>query len=254
MDPVHDANGLELQQHLLRRWAELRPDQAAEWASALPADSTRGTALAQVATAWANIDPQAAAGWLRSLPETEEWTTAAVMAFTYEATRSTPLVALEAAGRLAPSPERDAALAHAMSQWASSDPNQAYGWASNIPDPGLRDQLLAVVLTAAADQHGAIAAKLAATQFNPGDEQNRLVVSIIQRWAQTSPETAAGWIEQFPEGPLRSAALENLTAIWSATDPEGAQRWISAMPPGPSRDEALRAGALPDDASAGSGR
>ena len=237
LEGAQDNDALELQQGLVRRWAESEPSQAALWVSALEDNASRGPALVQVATAWANIDPDAAANWLQTLPQAEEATSGAVLAFTYEAARSRPLTALAAAGRLAPGPERDAALAHSISQWAGSDPNQAYAWAATIPDPELRQQLLAVVLTAAGD-YGSIAAGLAA-QLNPGDQQNRVAVSIVQRWAQTSPETAAAWVAQFPDGPLRSAAVENLVAIWSATDPDGARAWLGQLAPA-LRDEVMK--------------
>jgi hypothetical protein len=233
-------NAEELRQRILRRWADLQPAEAAAWAMAMPDNQDRGAALVQVATAWANTDPDATAAWTRSLPQGEATTTSAVLACAYEAARLNPIVALTAAGQLPPSAQRDDALAHSVSQWAEGDPNQAYMWANNIPDPDLRQRLLATVLTSAAEQNGAIAAGLVATQLSPGDEQNRAAVAILQRWAQSSPEDAAAWVLQFPDAGLSAAGAENLGAIWADSDPVGATRWIGGLAEPSLREAALR--------------
>jgi len=232
------ANTLELRERLMSHWAQSDPASAAAWAAGLPQGSGRGFALQQVAIAWANADLPAAALWIQSLPLDRAAADASI-ALAYEAARIDPLTALETAGRLAPTAERDDALVHAISQWASSDLEAARDWASGMPDSDLRQQLLSAVAIAAAAQNGPAAANLAAN-LQSGTGQNRAVVSIVQQWAQTSPEEAAAWITQFPEGELRAAAAENLAAIWWTKDPQAATQWFAALPQGSLRDATIR--------------
>jgi hypothetical protein len=63
------AEGGELRQLLVRRWAESDASSAAAWASQCPEGPIRRAMLEQVAIAWANTDLAAAASWVRSLPQ-----------------------------------------------------------------------------------------------------------------------------------------------------------------------------------------
>ena len=91
-----------------------------------------------------------------------------------------------------------------------------------VPDPSLRQRLVAAVAVASAERDGAVAATLAASALDAGDEQDRAAVSIVQRWAQHSPQAAASWASQFPDIPSRDAAVQNLPALWIAHDAEAA--------------------------------
>ena len=94
---------------------------------------------------------------------------------------------------------------------------------------------------ASAEQDGAAAATLAANALGAGDEQDRAAVSIVQRWAQNSPQAAASWVAQFPDIPARDAAVENLLALWTAQDAEAAGNWLRELPAGPLRDVGITA-------------
>ena len=86
---------------------------------------------------------------------------------------------------------------------------------------------------------GALAATLAAQALEGGDEQDRTAVSIVQRWVQKSPQAAAAWVAQFPEGPARAAALQNLLGLWAAQDAEAAGHWLLELPAGSLRDAGM---------------
>jgi hypothetical protein len=232
-------NTQELRDRLVRRWAEAEPARAAAWAAGLADGESRSAVLKQVAIAWANSDLAPAAFWVRSLPD-DSAAADASLALAYEAARTDPATALETAGRLLPSPERDAALVFAVSQWAATDFASARDWVSGMPTSDLRQGLFAAIATAASHENGQAAAELAATQLQPGSEQDRAVVTIVQRWAQSSPQAAAAWVEQFPEEALRTTAVEDLAAIWTAQDPQTAAHWIAALPEGSFRDAAIR--------------
>jgi hypothetical protein len=244
-----DANPAASQLSLLlvRRWAENDPVTAAAWTSQIPEDTGRRAAFEQVALAWADTDLPAATGWVQALPENEGKHTA-ILALAYETARTEPVAALELTSPLPPTLERDDLLVHAVSQWAGTDSTTAAAWALGVADPTLRERLVAAVAIASAEQDGAAAATLAANALGAGDEQNRATVSIVQRWAQASPQAAASWVSQFPDIPSRAAAVENLMAIWTAQDADAAGHWLRQLPTGALRDfaSAAHAQALAD--------
>jgi len=230
----------ELSQLLVRRWAETNAPAAAAWATQLPESSARRDALEQVAIAWANTDLPAAASWVHTLSEGDS-KQAATLDLSYEATRTEPIAAIELVRTLPPTSERNDLLVHAISQWAGADSTTAAAWATKVSDPNLRERLVAAVAVASAKQDGAAAATLAVNSLNAGDEQDRTVVSVVQRWVQNSPQTAAFWVSQFPDIPLRNAAVQNLLAIWTVQDAEAAGNWLRDLPVGSLRDVGIAA-------------
>jgi hypothetical protein len=234
------AEASELRKSKIRDRAEVDPAAAAAWAATVNDASARADALEQVAIVWANSDLQAAAHWVGSLPEDQAKETAAV-AFAYESARSDPLTALQIAGSLPESRSRDEAITHAVSQWAANDSASALLWSRQVADVQLRQRLFSVIAIAASDEAPSSAATLAATFLDPGSSQANAAVSIVQRWAQTSPETAADWIVQFPEGSDRVSAIDNLVAIWALKDAQAAQSWAQSLPEGSLRNAALSA-------------
>jgi hypothetical protein len=220
---------IELRDRLVRHWAEVDPAQAAKWSAGVADSTTRSAVMTQAAIAWANSDIKAATGWITSLPM-DQPTPDATIALSYEVARTDPLIALETAGRLAPSHERDEALVFALNQWVATDVAGARHWAFSLPPSDLRQRLIAALSTTGAQGNAQAAAELAATQLDPGADQDRAAVSIVQQWAQSAPEAAAAWVEQFPEGNLRTSAAENLASIWTIQDPQTATHWIDALP------------------------
>lgn len=230
----------ELRQLLVHRWAETNAPAAAAWATQLPEGSARRAALEQVAITWANADLPATAGWVRTLPEGDS-KLAATLGLAYEAARTEPVMAIELASTSPPTRERDDLLVHSVSQWAGADSAAAAAWAASVPDPSLRQHLLAAVAVASAEQDGAAAATLAVDGLVAGEEQDRTVVSIVQRWVQNSPQAAASWVSQFPDNPSCEPAVQNLLALWTAQDPEAAGNWLRGLPAGPLRDHGIAA-------------
>jgi hypothetical protein len=207
-----DPAAAELRQLLVRRWAEEHPQAAAAWAALLAEGPMQSEVVSQIAIAWANIDLTAAADWVSSLPDSAA-KQQALANLAYEACRSTPETALALAESLPPNAERGTLVVYAVSQWAAADPTAATAWAENVADANLRQRLVAAVAVALAKQDGAAAARLAASAIAPGEEQDRAVVAIVQRWAQTAPRDALSWIRQFPNPSLRQAALQSIVAL-----------------------------------------
>ena len=101
-----------------------------------------------------------------------------------------------------------------------------------VPEVNLRERLLAAVAVSSAEKDGAAAATLAVKTLGAGDEQDRAVVSIVQRWAQNSPNAAASWVAQWPDTPARDAATQNLLALWTGQDSQAAAAWLDGLPAG----------------------
>ena len=183
------------------------------------------------AAAWAESDLRGALDWAVGATSRVE-TLQPVLAVSEVAARTEPVAAIDIAAGLAPSPVRDQALAHAVSQWADTQPEEAAQWAAQVQDPELRNELLAAVAVASAEEHPEFAGELAVTNLTAGPVQNNAIVSVVQRWVQRAPEDAAAWVSNFPEGPVRSAATENLFEIWTAQDRSGAEHYVDQMPQG----------------------
>ena len=160
----------------------------------------------------------------------------ATIDITYEAARTEPVAALKLASALPSTPERDALLTHAVSQWAKSDSPTAALWAMKVPDPALRQRLVASVAVVMAERGGDSAVTLAMNGLAAVEDQDRAVVAIVQRWVQHSPQAAAAWVAQFPDVPSRDATVQNLLALWITQDAVAAGDWLRDLPAGSLRD------------------
>jgi hypothetical protein len=222
------STAAELRRRLVRRWAESDPATAAAWATQLPPGTAHNDALQQVAIAWADSDPPTATRWICALPD-DGAKSKVVLGVAYETARTDPVTALEVAGALEPSRDRDEALAHAVSQWGTANPAAAFDWAVQVADTALRQRLLAAIAVASAGQNPWPAATLVAGFLDPGQEQDRAAVSVVQRWASSDPQAAANWVAQFPNTPAGSAAAENLQLGWSSQDNSAAGMWLHKL-------------------------
>ena len=229
-----------LRRSLIRRWAEIDPRAASQWIIKLSDGVAYQEAVQQVAVAWAGVDPQAATGWVACLPESPI-KSELLLQVGYEVAGSEPTMALRIASTLPAGTDRDHLVVHAVSQWASSDAQAVGGWIAGIPDGTLREQLLTALACSVAVKDGAAAGALVAGTLAPGVEQDRAVIEIVQRWAQSSPSSAGSWITAFPDVPLRETALQTLLTIWSMQDHAGAASWVGTLPAGPLRQAGLTA-------------
>jgi hypothetical protein len=226
-----------LRQRLIRRWAETDGPAAAAWTAQLRKEPTYLEAVTQVALGWASADPTAALEWAQALPESDG-REVVTLNLGYETARTDPVKALEVALSFGRTRQRDDLIEHCISQWATMDFTAAVRWANgNVSDSNLRQRLLAAVAVAVAGQDGTAAATLVATALNPGAEQDRVVVAIVQRWVQNEPELAASWVAQFPDTPTREAAARNLVAFWAVQDSEAAGSGLPALPEGAVRND-----------------
>lgn len=160
------------------------------------------------AIAIAQNSPTEALRWAKSLPESER--APAVVAAANETARTKPSEALAALVELEPSFERDAALAHAASQWATIDAKGASAWAAEGAPGELREEICSAVAIAMAEGDPKAAAEFLATQMADGLSVKTAAVAVVQRWAQKDAKAAKAWAEQFPPGPIREDALREI--------------------------------------------
>ena len=130
-----------------------------------------------------------------------------LMAIGVEAARTDPLIALTLASGLTPSPDRDELISRAAAEWAVTAPTAARDWALQITDQNLRTKTVSAIAVAWADSDPTSAAALAVENLPPGRFEEDAIVSIIQRWANQSPEQAAAWVDTFQESELKTSAL-----------------------------------------------
>lgn len=216
----------ELEQRLVRRWAEGNPQDVAAWINKLPSGDQRQAALDDLAIVWANGQLADAINWGQSLTDEAE-RNLTLTAVATEAVRIDPVKALQIAVNLPADSQRDELIRRATMDWASGDAQNAVAWAEQIPDETLRAKVLAGAAVAWARQDPESAAVLVVEELPSGRLQEDAVISIVQRWAQQEPESAAAWVAQFPEGLLRETAIENLIAQWSQSDSAAAQQWLA---------------------------
>jgi len=202
---------------LLRRWTVMAPADAAEWVLQFPSGEERDRLLQQVAIMWSNQDVKAAFAWGQNLSQ-EGNQVDVRMAMVEEAIRQDPASALEMANGLQHGTGRELLIIRALSEWAAREPVAALQSVASVTDPVWQQQLRAALVPVIAGFDGRSGARLAATWLTASPEQERVVVAVVQRWAQESPEAAAEWVDRFPAGSLRLAALDNLTRIWKLKD------------------------------------
>jgi hypothetical protein len=231
---------LELQQLLVRRWAEADGPRAAQWAAQLAESSLRRDLLSQAVVVWAGNDLAAAVAWVNGLADSPS-KESATLSLAYEADRGQPTLALELASRMSSTHARDDLLVHSIGQWASGEPDAALQWVEQVSDPLLQQRLLAAAAVALARNDGIRAAALVAGSLPAGDEQSTAAVAVVQRWVLSSPEAAAQWVARFPDSPVQNAAVENLVGLWASFDCNAAKTWVGGLPESHLREAAMAA-------------
>jgi hypothetical protein len=239
---VRDEGGevLEVRRGLLSRWLTLDASGAAAWVEGLPEGPSRDRILGELGILWVNVDMPSVMAWVEALPDGDS-KHRVMTGIAYESIGKDPVAALELANELPPSDSRDSLLSQTLREWASVDALAATDYANSVTDESMRQRMVAAAALGMAENNSRSAATLAATQLTGGEEQDRTVVSILQRWVQTSPTEATGWIEGFPDTPLRSTATRNLVRIWNSQDPQVARHWIESLPEGTLKADALSA-------------
>ncbi len=225
---------------LIRRWTEANPQAAADWVIGDSPDHLRSDALDHVAVVWSAQSFGDVTDWARQLPE-ENLKASVMIKVAYELVRTEPLEALRLASEVPPDKGRDDFIEHALKQWATSAPDEAAGWATQLENSSLRQRAMASIASTWGETDPFAAATLAMNSITPGRTQDDTVVGIVQRWAQQSPDKAAAWVIAFPPGHLQDTATTELVKLWADQNIEEPGQWLQGLSSGSVRDLAIQA-------------
>ncbi len=240
-------------QQLFDHWATANSGKAAAWAQGLGDLETNKSFLNVAALRWAVADLGEATVWARNLPEGES-RFEIMAAIGNEAVRNDPLAALNLAVELPAGAAQTDLMTRGVTAWANTDSDSAMAWADKIEDKALREKLIGGVVLASAEQNPADAAKIALQKISPGDEQDRMIITIVQYWAQADPAVASAWVSKFPENSVGQSAIRTLVPKWASQNPEAVGEWLITLKKGELRNAGITAYAevlrLTDEASA----
>jgi hypothetical protein len=225
---------------LFDHWATANPGAAAVWAQSQADPETCQSFMNVAAMRWAVTDLSKAAAWARNLPEGNS-RTEIMAAVGSEAVRSNPLEAMRLGIEMPAGTAQADLICRASAEWAVTDRDSAMEWAEQIEDKDLRQRVTEQIVVASADQDPVKVATLALQQLTPGVEQDRAIVSIVQRLVQTDPVGASAWVSGFPENALGRDAMDNLVNLWADRDLVAPGNWLLTLPTGELRNTGILA-------------
>ncbi|MCZ7635586.1 MAG: hypothetical protein M5U12_05760 [Verrucomicrobia bacterium] len=184
-DPVSEAREDALYSRL-EAWTAEAPGAAATWAADVAATRGRSTCLAVVLSRWGRTDPEAVIEWAHaslagSLRDFALWTAAQQWA------ASDARAAVRVLHELGDDRLRQQTAVLVAMRWFPQEPEAACAWAEELSAGPLADAVWCQIALASAASDPARAARLAVTRLTPGPEQDRAIVGVIQRWAQSDP-------------------------------------------------------------------
>jgi hypothetical protein len=112
----------------IQKWAELAPDEAADWAAGSPAD-VRERAVSEVAARWIPADIEKASAWLNRLP-VAPWRDTAVIQLTRVLADYDPLAAMAWLKGVSAQNRRDVQTQEVYRTWRTYDEAAAEAWAA----------------------------------------------------------------------------------------------------------------------------
>ncbi len=155
----------------------------------------------------------------------------------WNAIESDPDLAHEAFERLpSDSTEKIRLIQHYAMTLAECDVDAALEWAAALGSNLEIAAAKAQIAIALAETDPSRAASLLSESGVVGREFDVAVVQVIQRWAGKSASEAAGWVADFPPGPVRVAGLSEIAGKWLPADPSAAFAWLGGL-----KDEQVRA-------------
>ncbi|GAA5126448.1 hypothetical protein GCM10023212_29900 [Luteolibacter yonseiensis] len=177
----------------------------------IPAGAKRESALRQLANRRATDDPQKAVRWAESLvsePEREVALNLIAVAWG----KKNPLLAIGLAERH----HLSQGIVDAISgQWGKTDVQAAMEWALRLPAQTEQENALLQILSARAEIDPATAARLVTEQLPPGQAQDEAIMTVLHHWLRSDESAAVAWVENFPDGELKTRAESEITGFLS---------------------------------------
>ncbi len=199
----------EIQNSLLRRWAELDGRSALAYAldSSLP--WLREAAVSAALGGWAGNDPEGAWQWAIDNP---------------------------GEGRF-----QSARLNAVIARLAEEEITVAFSFAQSVANEGLRTGVLRTIADRILNEDSFGPDLQVFAELPEGASKDLVMDYIARRWGRYEPEIAAGWIlENFGHRP-GGRALSSIAATWATSDPVRAAGWAARLPDGKARMVAVTA-------------
>jgi hypothetical protein len=154
-------------------------------------------------------------------------------------------LALEAFSQMTPaSEERDRLLEHFVMRAAEVSVDDAVKWANSLSTDAEKSLAMGKIALVVSEKEPERAAAMISESGVAGHDLDVAVVQVVQRWAATSPEAAAGWLSLFKAGDARSTGFEQVIAVWIQRDAAAACAWIPTLKDAKMRQEAEMGAAL----------
>ncbi|HSI65272.1 MAG TPA: hypothetical protein VLE43_19250 [Candidatus Saccharimonadia bacterium] len=109
--------------------------------------------------------------------------------------------------------ENSVALGNFVQRWASVDLRSAYEWVHQIPAGQVRNALMVRVAFVGSQIAPAEAASLVVEELPPGVTQEEAAMMVLHQWALQDPDSAAAWVNLFPDDAFRHRALSELQGV-----------------------------------------
>ena len=106
------------------------------------------------------------------------------------------------------------------------DVQKALALAAKIPDVDDKLEFLRALFGAWATKDPKAAMDYAKANFTPGLQQSESLVAAVVKWGAANPRDAWIWVDANLSGPLKEEATTSLVQGWARTDPEAAAGWF----------------------------
>lgn len=198
---------------LLPQLVALDPVAAGRLAETIGSDAGRSDVLRSVAQAWAGTDPAGALAWAAQLSDPDEQRTT-LADVDLQIAQSDPARAVDVAQQYHLNEGLYDVMPSLAVQWATQDLPAALAWAGNLPAGEQRDQIMSRIAFVESQNAPVDAGNRVLTEIPPGPTQEEAVMTVIHQWSLKDMNGAAGWVQKFPEGPLKDRALTELVVVY----------------------------------------
>lgn len=195
--------------NLLLRLIAIDPNAAARLAESIEAGAGREEMLRTVAQEWK--DSAGVLAWTAQLPDSAEQQTTLANVILQMAS-SDPAQAIEAARQYLSDKGEDLLPSLAV-QWADKDLTAALAWAESLPAGDQRNELMARIAFVESQSAPAAAGARVLAELPPGPVQEEAVLTVIHQWSLKDLAGAWGWVQRFPEIPLKQRALAEVAVV-----------------------------------------
>lgn len=250
-----------LRNAVLKGWAAVAPDKAADWTLVLPAADRRSALVAVFSGAVERPSEAARLGkklcaqipeeagdygqlLISALTESGAYETAAhfaqestsehgpawLNAAYYQWAMHQPESALKAFGGISDRAARSHAFLGLTAGWAEANPAAVANYAVNLPAGADRAAALGQMLSQWATRDPLTASEWMLKNLNPSPDLDEGVAAVASLPSLVSqrPEIAIGWAESIADPALRASTLTTVARLWAERDPDGARRYLQS--------------------------